>query len=66
MKFYTSKKQVTKLPKSGLLKDFLGFLKNTKKIYCPKLGRPVFLDFLPDALLERKDCKMRLECFFLE
>jgi len=60
---YHSKLPLNKKPLPTLKKYFLSFLKEHQKIYCSALGRPVFLNKQPNAILMRKDAKNRLECF---
>ena len=60
---YHSKLSLYKAPTSVHKKHFFAFLSEHEKIYCSVLGRNVFLDKQPDAILKRSDCKYRLEAF---
>lgn len=60
---YQSKFTINKKPLLILKKTFLEFLQSTTKIYCSALKRPIFLDKQPEAILNRKDAKVRLAAF---
>lgn len=62
---YQSKKNIVHFPKSVLKKKFTDFVSHHPKIYLKHMGRSIFLDELPEAILKRKDAKMRIECFFV-
>lgn len=62
---YQAKKSIQKKSLSALKKDFINFLQDNNKIFCGSLRRWIFLDKQPQAILERKDAKYRLHCFFV-
>ena len=63
---YQSKIAISQKSKQVLTKKLLLFLEKNHKTYCKALKRKVFLDKLPDAIIERKQSAThRLQCFFV-
>ncbi len=64
MKLYISQKVITHRSKQSLIYDLKNYVQKTICIQCKALkNRKLFLDKLPDIILERKNAKHRLECF---